>query len=315
MTSVSPPDHARLALDAWDALARDAFRTRRGGLAILDGPGGRTAHAWPLALVLWAAAEVAAIGGAPPIEALRDTLARYRRGDAYAASPRGRERYFDDNAWLGLAAHRLCEVTGEPGWTSIARELARFTREGEHPRGGIRWAEGSESRNACSTAGAAWLALTAGGPTARPDATRWLDWLDRRLTRHDGLVADRIERGRLVRRAWTYNQGATAAARRLLGRDTRPLLEATVARYTPARLWAEPPAFVAVAARGFEGADDDRLRAWLDPYLARLAAEARDPATGWYTGGGIGSYDGCPTIDLAAVTMLLARRALSTRTG
>jgi hypothetical protein len=46
----------------------------------------------------------------------------------------------------------------------------------------------------------------------------------------------------------------------------------------------------------------------LDAYLERLLDEARDPS-GWFVAGGIGSYDGRPTIDQAAVVQLFALRA------
>jgi hypothetical protein len=41
-------------------------------------------------------------------------------------------------------------------------------------------------------------------------------------------------------------------------------------------------------------------------YVERLLAEARDPATGLFTRGGLGSYDGTTTIDQAAIVQLLA---------
>jgi hypothetical protein len=48
----------------------------------------------------------------------------------------------------------------------------------------------------------------------------------------------------------------------------------------------------------------------LDAYLERLVDEARG-ASGWFTDGGVGSYDGRPTIDQAAVVQLLSLRAQS----
>ncbi len=125
---------------------------------MLDGPGGAAAPLWPFTHVLWAAAEVLAIGGDPPIAELIRRLERFQRGGGFAATPRGR-RYFDDNAWLGLASLRLRDVTGDEEHAVRASALAAFVRTGEHPNGGVRWAERSESRNTCSTASAAWLAM------------------------------------------------------------------------------------------------------------------------------------------------------------
>ena len=49
-----------------------------------------------------------------------------------------------------------------------------------------------------------------------------------------------------------------------------------------------------------------------DHYLDRVWRTARDPATGLFTGGGIGSYDGTPAIDHAGLVQLFALRAWPT---
>jgi hypothetical protein len=296
------------ALDAWSALERDAIRRSRSRIRILDGPDGDRAPLWPITHVLWAGADIAANGGHPP--ALGRAIHPYRSGDAYAATPHGR-RFYDDNAWLGLASLALAEVDDDEAARSRALELGRFVRSGEHPDGGVRWAEGSDSRNACSTASAAWLLLAAAAPDAAGTASGWLDWLDATLRDDDGLYADRIERGEIDRRLWTYNQGAALVARRLAGRSTRRLRDAVLARWGADELWREPPAFAAIAYRALlDGRDAvDVVDAVWDAYLDRLVEEARDPVTGWYTGGGVGSYDGHPTIDQAAVVEMLAIRS------
>jgi hypothetical protein len=302
---------AELALEAWATLVRDTVRTRWRRTRVLDGPGGRPAAAWALAHVLWAAAEVRALGGDPPIAALDQALAGLRSGDGYVAVPRDK-RYFDDNAWLGLAFERLGTVLTDPGWRERARGLARFVARGEDPAGGVRWAEGSTSRNTCSTSSAAWLLQVAGAPAGRTDAGRWLDWLDATLRRPDGLYGDRIDHGVVHDETWTYNQGATLAAARLLGRPTAPLRSAILEHWGPDELWREPPAFAAIAYRALLGDPDpsDALDRW-DAYLERLRTNAREP-TGWYTGGAVGRYDERPTIDQAAVVQMFALRAAVT---
>jgi Glycosyl hydrolase family 76 len=302
--------HAHAA-DAWSALVRDALPRRSGRQRVLDGPEGREASLWPLVHVLWAAADLRLLGDEVPIAPLRGVLERFRRGDAYAATPRERSRYFDDNAWLGLAALRLQEATGDDTWRELAQRTAAFVATGEHPDGGIRWREGSDSRNTCSTASAAWLQATASVPDGAAHATRWIDWLDATLERPDGLFADRIDRGELDPRAWTYNQGAVVAARTAVGRDPGGLVGAVRRRWDPDRLWREPAAFLVIAARAMLEIPEERVVtiAWLDPHLNRLAADARDPRTGWYVRGNVGSYDGRPTIDQAAIVQLFALRA------
>jgi hypothetical protein len=299
------------AADAWRALTRDAFRRRRGGLRVVDGPGGRDAPLWPYVHVLWAAADIHLLGENVDMDALAGHLERFARGEAYVATPRERQRYFDDNAWLGLAALRLAEATRDTGWSDLARRLATFLEQGEHPAGGIRWREGSESRNTCSTASAAWLhaLLEGGGGIER--AGRWLDWLDATLRRPDRLFADRIERDEVHPEAWTYNQGAIVAARAGIGRADDGLTDAIVAHWDADRLWREPPAFLAIAARAFFQQAPLRERAvdWLDAHLLRMVDEARDPVSGWYVRGDLGSYDGRRTIDQAAIVQLFALRA------
>jgi len=301
---------AERALDAWTALERDAIRRSRSKLEVVDGSRGRRASLWPLAHVCWAAAEVRHLGERPPIDELPAALGRYRSGDAYAGTPRG-GRYVDDNALLGLAMLRRGAVTADPAWRGRAAELARFVTQGEAPDGGVRWAEGSDARNTCSTASGAWLLLGTETPDARAMATRWMDWLDSTLRDPGGLYADRIEGGVVVPDVWTYNQGSALASSRLLGRPTASLRAKILDRWPPDLLWKEPPAFTAIAYRALlEDRTDagDVVNVW-DPYLDRLVTEARDLNTGWYTRGGIGSYDGRPTIDQAAVVQMLALRS------
>src|SRR5262245_19302822 len=109
---------------------RDAFRAGWRQPRVLDGPRGKPAAAWPLAHVLLAAAEVTALGGEPPISALDEALGGLRSGAGYVAVPRDK-RYFDDNAWLGLAFLRLGRVFDDPAWRDRAGELARFVKTGE----------------------------------------------------------------------------------------------------------------------------------------------------------------------------------------
>jgi hypothetical protein len=299
---------AELALEAWAALARDTFRRRWRSARVLDGPKGRPAAAWPLAHVLWAAAEVQALGGDPSIELLAEALRPLRSGDGFAATPRG-TRYFDDNAWLGLAFLRLDATTGDPAWRPAAQGLARFVAQGEDPDGGVRWAEGSSSRNTCSTASAAWLVADAGTPAAPAAPSRWMDWLDRTLRRPDGLYWDRIDGGVVHDEVWTYNQGAALAACRSLGRPIEALRGAILVHWSAQELWREPPAFAVIAYRALlAGPDPDEVIERWDPYLHRLVAEAREP-TGWFRGGGVGRYDERPTLDQAAVAQLFALRA------
>ena len=115
-----------------------------------------------------------------------------------------------------------------------------------------------------------------------------------------------------MRSAWSYNQGAAIAAWRRLGCSDRAeaLADAALAWFRDDRLWHEPPAFSAVLFRVLLERPTRPVMTALDAYLERLVDEARG-ASGWFTDGGVGSYDGRPTIDQAAVVQLLALRAQS----
>src|SRR5215510_13264430 len=100
-------DHA---LAAWRTLESDAIVERRGRAHVLADSDAGDASLWPLVHVLWAAADVMCSSAPAPIGRLGEILDRHRAGEAYRATPRDRSRYFDDNAWLGLASLRVAEA-------------------------------------------------------------------------------------------------------------------------------------------------------------------------------------------------------------
>jgi glycosyl hydrolase family 76 len=290
------------ALDAWIALERTSFRrTRlRHRPRVTDGRGERAQVAlWGLVHVLWAALDLRSAGDQIDVDELASMIDAYRRRGGFAAKPPTYRRYFDDNAWLGLVALGLDD-------RARAASILGFVRTGEHPDGGIRWVEGGASRNTCSTASAAWLAASLG----RTDlAARWMGWLDATLRSPDGRYADRIDGERIDPTVWSYNQGASVAALHALGRDRDAVAtaRASLAVFDGERLWREPPPFVAIWFRALRGvpAVAEQTHDVLRRYVERLLAEARDPATGLFTRGGLGSYDGTTTIDQAAIVQLL----------
>jgi hypothetical protein len=293
------------ALDAWRALERASFRRTliRRRLRVTDGPGRLAQVAlWGFVHVLWAATDVVALGHGVPLDELTALIGLYRRRDGFAASPRTRRRFFDDDAWLGLVALRS-------GDRALARTILRFVRTGEHPDGGVRWAEGASSRNTCSTASAAWLAASLGETDL---AGRWMDWLDATLRDHDGLYADNIDGDRIEPTVFSYNQGAAVAALHLLGRDrdAAATARASLTVFDGERLWREPPPFAVIWFRALLGAPfvSEQAADVHARYADRLIREARDPADGLFTRGGVGSYDGTRTIDQAAIVQLLAMR-------
>jgi hypothetical protein len=293
------------AVEAWRSLERASFRRTwfRRRLRVTDGPGRLAPVAlWGLVHVLWAANDLRLRGADVPIGELTGLIADNRRGDGYAAKPRTRRRYYDDNAWLGLVAAAL-------GDRSVAERALAFVRSGERPGGGIAWVEDGPSRNTCSTASAAWLAALLGDPAS---AERWMDWLGGALRGPDDLYSDRVEAGRVEPTIFSYNQGAAVAALHAVGRDRDAVAtaRASLAVFDGERLWREPPPFAAIWFRALLGVAEvaAETRAVLDGYARRLLDDARDPATGLFTRGGIGTYDGTRTIDQAAIVQILAMR-------
>ena len=296
------------ATEAWAALEHTALRRRWGRLQVLEGAGGRTkATLWTLVHILWALGDLRWLGIAPPeYQPIVNYVDRYRRGGGFAARPRRWRRFFDDNAWLGLAALHVDRP-------DLATRALAFVQRGEDAAGGILWVEGDTMRNTCSTASAAWLALELGDG---PFAVRAMDWLDAELRTPEGLYMDNIHHGQKEPTIWSYNQGAPVAALAMLGRTDAAMTtaEVSIALFTGERLWREPPPFLAIWFRALlrDPRTADRATRLLIEHTDRLLDESKDAATGLFTAGDIGSYNGTTTIDQAATVQLLAMRALAT---
>jgi hypothetical protein len=88
---------------------------------------------------------------------------------------------------------------------------------------------------------------------------------------------------------------------------------ASLALFDGDRLWREPPPFLAIWFRELLAFGEtpvvDLARDRLDGYLDRVLREARDPGTGLFTAGGVGSFNRRPTIDQAAFVQLFALAA------
>jgi len=312
---------------AWEALRSCCVREDPEGLVVLESSGGKRAPVWPYSQVLAAAADLAMLSGDPSeAERLVDGLVPYARGDGYAPMPGTRRRYYDDNAWIGLALIQLHLQTGERRHLEHSRRILRFVAEGRTPEGGVRWVEGRRSLNTCSTAPAAQLALRVhlidGDGESLTFGRRTLAWLDRTLGMPGGLYADHVDRHGVDETLWTYNQGAALGAHALLHRVTdddealraaRRTAAGSLRRFDHDRTWRHPPVFNAVWFRNLlalqsiervPGLDDA-----IDRYLERAWSNGRDREAGLITEGGIGSYDGTPTIDASGLVQLFALQA------
>ncbi len=259
-----PELSAARAVRAFTAMRR-CF-ARRDGLYRRDGRPrlpGAAAHLWPTARALAAAVDLVGVRRELLVDLdarsavawhLR-ALERYWDGTrselpAYASdvigSRFGGDRYYDDNAWVGLALVQLERLDPGCGHGERAAELFRFAvagwdarREAPSP-GGVFWVEQgvgtgarNHDRNTVSNAPNAELGLhlaeLAGGSTEARRYTRARDmyaWVNVTLDAGrdagepaTGLFWDKLRGdGSIDHRLWSYNQGTMIGANTLLAR-------------------------------------------------------------------------------------------------
>jgi Glycosyl hydrolase family 76 len=247
--------YAERAARAYTAMQRTFGRA--GGLYRRDGRlqlPGSTAHLWPYSRAFVATLDMAGVPaelvpGFDAEAAISDhllALERYwdsrRRPPAYSSdlvgARLGGDRYYDDNAWVGLALVQLERL--RPGSADLERAQAvfQFAASGwDHRAGGVFWVEQgrglgarNHDRNAVSTAPNAQLALhleELGAPPSAPVGPREMyDWvleaLDASRDSDDpgtGLFWDKWRGdGTLDRAFWSYNQGSMVGLNVLLAR-------------------------------------------------------------------------------------------------
>jgi predicted alpha-1,6-mannanase (GH76 family) len=215
------------------------------------------AHLWPFSQALVATVLVAGIGEElTPAFAARDaiaadlaTLERYWQADAVhpayssdvTGSRVGGDRYYDDNAWIGLVLVLLERV--RPGWSRVDRALAtyEFALSGwDEDGGGVFWVEQgrgagrrNHDRNLVSTAPSAQLGLqlgelggrehSAGAPVGPEEMYTWVvNTLDESRD-GTGLFSDKVRGdGSIDRTQWSYNQGTMVALNLALARARGP---------------------------------------------------------------------------------------------
>ena len=291
------------------------------------------AEAWPLGQVLHGRIAIAMQGGDwERVDEMFAEFESYRRGDGFDGGAGHHERYYDDNAWIGLAAMQAFTATGEDKYLRHAERTFRMVRSGEHPEGGLYWLEQKrDSRNTCSVAPAAQLAMqlhtATGDQRYLQFATEQTEWLNENLRMDNGLYADNLnDNGSLDPHVYSYNQGTplgldvqlfrTTGDRRYLERAKQTADAALEHFGTDDRLWKQAPVFNAIFFRNLlalqTAAPDPKYLKAVDDYLERAWNDARDPETGLFDQGGIGFYGSGPgtVIDQGALSQLYAIRAL-----
>ena len=280
---------------------------RRDGLYRRDGPlhlPRTAAHLWPFVRALVATLDLAGVAGdlGAPFDADAEiadrlrTLERYwdPRGDAPAyssdvlGSRLGGDRYYDDNAWVGLALVQLERM--RPGSSHLERagDLFRFAAGGWDQRpdvpspGGVFWVEQgrgvgtrNHDRNVVSNAPNAELGLhlteLTGVSFDAPGAIgpeRMYGWATATLDasgdgpdRATGLFWDKLRGdGTIDRMFWSYNQGSMVGANVLLHRRSpsaragylqraEAIAHKALRHYASIGYERQPPAFNAIFFR------------------------------------------------------------------
>lgn len=207
-------------------------------VAHIDASGARSrdaAFAWDMGVLL--SAKAAAIG------VIKDALADFERADkamskywSHAHGIRGYsvwpgqkdpDRYYDDNAWIGLAQIEAFERSHDRRYLKEAEETFAFLISGWDDRlgGGIYWREKErKSKNTCVNAPASLLAARLYQATKQPDYLlrsealyRWTAGLRDR----DGLYWDsKALNGSVDKTKWSYNSALMIRSALVLYRIT-----------------------------------------------------------------------------------------------
>jgi Glycosyl hydrolase family 76 len=263
---------------------------------------GAPAHLWPFSRAFFATLDVCGIPGeiledidrdraiADELAALEHYWDPVRQPPAYSSDVRGSrvggDRYYDDNAWVGLALVQLERLRPGSGHLERAEDVFRFAasgwdrRDAPHP-GGVFWVEqgvglgrANHDRNTVSNAPNAELGLhlaeLEGSPVDAPDGIgpeqmyEWvvatLDAGGERGSPGTGLFWDKLRGdGTIDREIWSYNQGSMVGANVLLARRGEreqavflPRAEAiarTALRYFAGGYERQPAAFNAIFFR------------------------------------------------------------------
>jgi predicted alpha-1,6-mannanase (GH76 family) len=279
-------------------LGRDGLY-RRDGRPRLPGV---AAHLWPTARAFAGAVDLLGVPGDLLVgfDAQSAVDAHLRALDAYweqsaelpsyasdvIGSRFGGDRYYDDNAWVGLALVQLERLSPGGGHARRAEALFRFAVGGWDARpdvpspGGVFWVEqgrgaglDNHDRNTVSNAPNAQLGLHlaelgAGNGHRHARARHMYDWVNVTLDSGreqgapgTGLFFDKVRGDATVDRTlWTYNQGSMIGANVLLARQAGPedgapyltraeTIAARALRHYAGAYDRQPPAFNAILFR------------------------------------------------------------------
>lgn len=125
---------------------------------------------WPYSQVLHAFAISDRVSGPARFPGLARGVQAYRHPQGGYRESVGRgQRFFDDNAWVGLAFLQRHLYSGGSRSRQRAKDIDDFVWSGLDPAsGGVLWVEGGDTLNACSTGAGALLHTLVGGISGGP---------------------------------------------------------------------------------------------------------------------------------------------------
>jgi len=142
----------------------------------------------------------------------------------------GKDRYYDDNAWMVMSLVESYEITKDKRWLTRAEQALDFVLSGEDEKlgGGIYWKENQKrSKNTCSNGPAAAACLAVYHHNLRKDllqkAGALYQWTKKNLRDpKDGIYYDSINLSRKVEKTkWTYNSALMLRSARELYKETK----------------------------------------------------------------------------------------------
>jgi hypothetical protein len=328
---------------SWDALVNWFSLSNEPGLFMNDlptAPQRRLAFVWPHSQIMEAALMLPnRTWYNLTLRALELYLLTTRSDSLTAYAPpihpvQNESRYWDDNGVAGLALIR-------GGFYENAQRIWPFVKSGQNSNGGVYWHERDTQpqRGISATGSDSELALHLflHGNSKDMELLNWakknLGWLRTHLLATEGYYYNSwFDKASDVPKpcqtvpnkpnvcSWmfTYNQGFVISTLVLMYEATQDksclaeatdLAKASLQNFTPDSLWKQPPPFNSIFFRSLlklnDYAPDPQYQTTFQDYLTKAWNIARDPTTGLFTKGGIGTYDVTfGSIDQAAFVLM-----------
>lgn len=293
----------------------EGLKTNQGGTGSLqEKQTGDKATAWTYGQAMVAALDQGKItGNYQDFQVLASNLAKYREpGGGYGPVTNGRtgkgDRYYDDNAWIGLAYVQAYTQTKNPEYLKEAKDVFTFLKSGMQPDGGLVWVEHAKNPtyNTCVEGPAAELALRLHLASPNEGYLQYGERLYAHMHKHleitsgpkAGLYSDNVSTD-LAKRSddiWSYNEGTPVGAATLLYRisgeqkyleQARQTADASLNYYGKGdALWKQPPAFNAIYLRNLLQLDgvapSPAIESTLREYNSRVWTQVLNPASGLF---------------------------------